>query len=190
MYASIRALVVSLAVLMILTGIGYPLLTYGLAQILFPSQANGSLVKRDGRVIGSLLIGQNFDADRYFWGRPSAIASGAYDAASSSGSNLAPSNPALAQAVASRSDTLANAHGKPDAAIPLDLVTASGSGLDPHLTVAAAYYQIDRVAAARGLDPSVVRAVVDRHVESPLLGFLGQRHVNVLAINLALDDHE
>jgi K+-transporting ATPase ATPase C chain len=189
MYASIRALVVSLAVLTILTGIGYPLLTYGLAQVLFPSQANGSLLKRDGRVIGSLLIGQNFDEARYFWGRPSAIASGPYDAASSSGSNLAPSNPALALAVASRSDTLAKANGKPNAPIPLDLLTASGSGLDPHLTVAAAYYQIDRVAAARGLDPSVVRSVVDRHIESPLLGFLGQRHVNVLAINLALDDH-
>jgi K+-transporting ATPase ATPase C chain len=187
MLASIRALIVSLVLLTALTGIGYPLLTLGLAQSLFPNQANGSLLRRDGRVIGSHLIGQTFDEARYFSGRPSATTPVPYDAASSSGSNLAPSNAALSQAVASRSERLAAAYGKPDTPIPLDLVTASGSGLDPDLTVAAMYYQIDRVAAARGVDPSVVRALVERHAEPPLLGFLGQRHVNVLAVNLALD---
>ena len=187
MLASIRALVVSLVLLTALTGIAYPLLTLGLAQSLFPRQANGSLVMRDGRVIGSLLIGQAFDEARYFSGRPSATTPAPYDAAGSNGSNLAPTNPALAQAVASRSASLASAYGKPNTPIPLDLVTTSGSGLDPDLTVAAMSYQIDRVAAARGVDPSVVRALVERHAEAPLWGFLGQRHVNVLAVNLALD---
>jgi K+-transporting ATPase ATPase C chain len=189
MLASIRALIVSLVLLTALTGIGYPLLTLGLAQALFFDQANGSLLRRDGRVIGSRLIGQTFDEARYFWGRPSATTPVPYDAAGSSGSNLAPSNPALAQAVASRSASLAAADGKPNAPIPLDLVTASGSGLDPDLTVSAMYYQVDRVAAARGVDPSVVRALIDRHIEAPLWGFLGQRHVNVLAVNLALDSN-
>ena len=189
MLASIRALIVSLVLLTALTGIGYPLLTLGLAQALFSDQANGSLLRRDGRVIGSRLIGQAFDEARYFWGRPSATTPVPYDAAGSSGSNLAPSNPALAQAVATRSASLAAADGKPNTPIPLDLVTASGSGLDPDLTVSAMYYQVDRVAAARGIDPSVVRALVDRHIEAPLWGILGQRHVNVLAVNLALDSH-
>lgn len=171
----------------ILSGIGYPLLILGLAQAFFPDQADGSLIRRDGKVIGSALIGQSFDNPRYFWGRPSASAPTPYNAAASSGSNLAPSNPQLARDVAARSAALVKAHGNSGAPIPVDLVTASGIGLDPHLTVAAMLYQVDRVAASRHLEPSAVRALVEQHVEQPTLGFIGERRVNVLAVNLALD---
>src|SRR5450631_242158 len=162
-----------------LSGLAYPLLILGLAQAVFPEQADGSLVRRDSKVIGSTLIGQPFDDARYFWGRPSATAPTPYNAAASSGTNLAPSNPQLAKDVAARCIALAKAHGNSVAPIPLDLVTASGSGLDPHVTV----------AAARGIDPSAVRALVARHIEAPAFGFLGQRRVNVLAVNLALDTY-
>lgn len=182
-----RALLVSLGLLTLLTGVGYPLVSLGLAQALFPEQANGSLIRREGRVVGSALIGQRFEGARYFWGRPSATTPQPYDAASSAGSNLAPSNPSLAAAVAARSARLADTQGMPGAAIPLELVTTSGSGLDPELTVAGMYYQVARVAAARGLEPALVRALVDAHVEDPAFGFLGPRRVNVLAVNLALD---
>jgi len=185
--SSVRAVLVSLGLLTVLAGLVYPLLILGLAQAFFPEQADGSLVRRDGRIIGSTLIGQQFDDARYFWGRPSATVPTPYNAAASSGTNLAPSNPQLAKDVAARCTALAKAHGNSAAPIPLDLVTASGSGLDPHVTVAAMLYQVDRVAAARGIDPSAVRALVERHIESPALGFLGQRRVNVLAVNLALD---
>ena len=171
----------------VLTGLVYPGLVTALCQALFHAQANGSLVVRDGRVVGSMLIGQQFDAARYFWGRPSATAPTAYNAAASSGTNFAPSNPQLATDVATRCAALAAAHGDSAAPIPLDLVTASGSGLDPHVTVAAMLYQVDRVAAARGRDPAAVRALVEQHVESPAFGLLGQHRVNVLAVNLALD---
>jgi len=187
MLSSFRAVLVSLIVLTALAGVAYPLLVLGLAQAFFPQQADGSLVHREGRIIGSTLIGQNFDDARYFWGRPSATLPDPYNAAASSGSNLAPSNPELAKEVAARCRALAKAHGDSAAPIPLDLVTASASGLDPHVTVAAMLYQVDRVAAARGMDPSAVRALVEQHVEPPALGFLGQRRVNVLAVNLALD---
>lgn len=187
--SSVRAVIVSTVLLTVLAGLVYPLLILGLAQAFFPEQADGSLVRRDGRIIGSMLIGQQFDGPRYFWGRPSATAPTAYNAAASSGTNLAPSNPQLAKDVAARCNALVKAHGNSAAMIPLDLVTASGSGLDPHVTVAAMLYQVDRVAAARGIDPSAVRALVERHIETPAFGFLGERRVNVLAVNLALDGH-
>jgi len=185
--SSVRAVLVSLVILTILSGVAYPLLVLGLAQAFFPDQADGSLIRHGDKIIGSALIGQNFDEARYFWGRPSATAPTPYNGAGSSGSNLAPSNPQLASDVAARTAALVKAHGGSAAPIPLDLVTASGSGLDPHVTVAAMLYQVDRVAVARGLDPSAVRALVAGHVESPALGFIGQRRVNVLAVNLALD---
>ena len=187
MLSSLRAVIVSTVLLTVLTGLVYPVLILGLAHAFFPEQANGSLVRRDGKVIGSTLIGQNFDDTRYFWGRPSATVPTPYNAAASSGTNLAPSNPQLAKDVEARCTALGKAHGDSVAPIPLDLVTASGSGLDPDVTVAAMLYQVDRVAAARGLDPSAVRALVEQHVESPAFGFLGQHRVNVLAVNLALD---
>lgn len=187
MLSSLRAVLVSLGLLTGLTGLVYPMLILGLSQAFFPEQADGSLVRRDGKIIGSTLIGQQFDDARYFWGRPSATAPTPYNAAASSGTNFAPSNPQLAKDVEARCTVLINAHGNEP--IPLDLVTASGSGLDPHVTVAAMLYQVQRVAAARGMDPSAVRALVERHIESPALGFLGQRKVNVLAVNLALDAH-
>jgi potassium-transporting ATPase KdpC subunit len=184
---SIRATLVSLALLTVLTGLVYPLLILGLAQNFFPEQANGSLVQRSDRITGSSLIGQHFDDARYFWGRPSVTQPTPYNASASGASNLAPSNPQLATEVASRCATLAAANGDSETPIPIELVTASGSGLDPHLTVAGMLYQVDRVAAARGRDPSAVRALVMNHVEVPLWGFLGERRVNVLAVNLALD---
>ena len=187
MLSSLRAVIISTVLLTVLTGLVYPVLILGLAHAFFPEQANGSLVRRDGKVIGSTLIGQNFDDTRYFWGRPSATVPTPYNAAASSGTNLAPSNPQLAKDVAARCAALVKAHGNSVAPIPLDLVTASGSGLDPHVTVAAMLYQVDRVAAARGIDPSAVRALVERHIEAPAFGFLGQNRVNVLAVNLALD---
>jgi K+-transporting ATPase ATPase C chain len=185
--APMRAALISLGLLTFLAGLVYPLLVLGLARALFPDQADGSLVRRDARVIGSRLIGQQFDDARYFWGRPSATAPTPYNAAASSATNLAPSNPELAKQVAARCAALAQAHGNSVDPIPLDLVTASGSGLDPHVTVAAMLYQVDRVAAARGMEPSAVRQLVERHAESPVWGFLGEHRVNVLAVNLALD---
>ena len=187
MLSSVRAVLVSMGVLTGLTGLVYPLLILGLAQAFFPQQADGSLVRRDGKIIGSTLIGQQFDDARYFWGRPSATVPTPYNAAASAGTNFAPSNPQLAKDVAARCAALVKAHGNSIAPIPLDLVTASGSGLDPHVTLAAMLYQADRVAAARGVDPSALRALVEQHVESPVFGLLGQRRVNVLAVNLALD---
>jgi K+-transporting ATPase ATPase C chain len=185
--SSLRAVIVSTVLLTAVTGLVYPTLILALAQMFFPEQANGSLIRRNGEVIGSTLIGQKFDDTRYFWGRPSATVPTPYNAAASSGTNLAPSNPQLAKDVAARCAALVKAHGNSVAPIPLDLVTASGSGLDPHVTVAAMLYQVDRVAAARGIDPSAVRALVERHIEAPAFGFLGQNRVNVLAVNLALD---
>jgi K+-transporting ATPase ATPase C chain len=184
--SSIRAVIVSLALLTVLTGVVYPLVILGFAQAFFTQQANGSLIQRDGKFIGSMLIGQQFDDPRYFWGRPSATTPSPYNAAASVGTNLAPSNPQLAKDAATRAAALAKVHGA-TMPIPLDLVTASGSGLDPHLTLTAMLYQVDRVAAARGMDPVVVRELVQQHVESPTFGILGQRRVNVLAVNLALD---
>jgi K+-transporting ATPase ATPase C chain len=169
------------------TGVVYPLAVTGVAKVAFPAQAEGSLVTRDGQVVGSSLIGQNFSDPKYFWGRPSATSPMPYNAANSSGSNQGPSNPALVDAVKSRVEALETADPANNAPIPVDLVTASASGLDPEISVAAADYQVNRVARARGLAPDIVKALVAQHTTERLLGLLGERRVNVLQLNLALD---
>lgn len=176
-----------LVALTVLTGIAYPLLTLGIAQFAFPGAANGSLVVVDGKPRASALLGQPFDDPKYFWGRPSATSPYPYNAAASSGSNLGPRNPALADAVRDRVKALRDADPGNAVAVPADLVTASGSGLDPHLSVAAAEYQVARVARARSMTPEAVRALVARHTEGRALGVLGEPRVNVVALNLALD---
>lgn len=169
------------------TGIAYPLLVTGVAQLAFPAQAAGSLVAKEGKPVGSALIGQNFTDPQYFWGRPSATAPIPYNGTGSGGSNLGPLNPALMDAVKARVDALKAADPGNTALVPVDLVTTSASGLDPHISVAAADYQAARVARARGMAPQAVRKLVERHTEGRLLGFLGEPRVNVLALNLALD---
>lgn len=176
-----------LVVFTVVTGLVYPFLVTGIAQVLFPRQANGSLIERDGKPIGSALIGQPFSSPKYFWSRPSATSPYPYNAASSSGSNLGPTNPALTDAVAGRIKALRDADPDNKAAVPVDLVTASGSGLDPHISLAAADYQVNRVARARGVDPSKVKDLVSQYTEGRQLGFLGEPGVNVLELNLALD---
>ena len=187
MGAHIRPALVLLIVLSVLTGLVYPVVVTGIAQLVFPRQANGSLIVRDGKVVGSALIGQPFDDPKYFWGRPSATSPFGYNAAASSGSNLSPTNPALVKAVQERVDALRAADPGNDAAVPVDLVTASGSGLDPHISPAAALYQVTRVAKARTLEPQAVRQLVEQHTEGRFLGILGEPRVNVLNVNLALD---
>src|SRR5689334_12782254 len=183
----LRPALVSLIALTIITGVVYPVAETVIAQVVFPHQANGSLIVKDGKVVGSELIGQPFDDPKYFWSRPSATSPSPYNAASSSGSNLSPTNPALVKAVQDRVDALRAADPGNTAPVPVDLVAASGSGLDPHISPAAALYQVSRVAKARKLDPAVVRDLVERHTEGRQLGFLGEPRVNVLALNLALD---
>jgi len=184
---AIRPAVVLFAALTLLCGLAYPLLVTGLAQLLLPHQANGSLVERGGKVVGSQLVGQSFSAPRYFWGRPSATAPAPNNGAGSSGANQGPGNPALAEAVAKRIAALRAADPANREPVPVDLVTASASGLDPHISPAAALYQAGRVAAARGWPIERVRELVDAHTERPWLGVFGEARVHVLALNLALD---
>lgn len=177
-----------LLLLTLLTGVIYPALVTVVAQLLFADQANGSLVKNDqGQAIGSALIGQSFSEPKYFWGRPSATSTYPYNAAASSGSNLGPTNPALTEAVATRIKALKAVDPTNKAAVPVDLVTASGSGLDPHISLAAAQYQIDRVAKARHLSPKQLQELVIKMTEGRQWAVFGEPRLNVLQLNLALD---
>jgi len=187
MAAHLRPALTALIIFTVITGIAYPLLVTGIAQVAFPFQANGSLIVKDGKVVGSALIGQVFDDPKYFWGRPSATSPFGYNAASSSGSNLSPTNPDLVKAVQGRVDALRAADRDNKAPVPVDLVTASASGLDPHISPAAALYQVSRVARERKRSPDAVRTLVEKHTEGRTLGFLGEPRVNVLALNLELD---
>jgi K+-transporting ATPase ATPase C chain len=183
----IRPALVLFALLSALTGLVYPLAVTGAAKALFPSQAAGSLVVQGGATVGSSLIGQNFSDPKHFWGRPSATAPQPYNASASGGSNLGPLNPALAEAVKGRVESLRAADPGNTAPVPVDLVTASASGLDPDISPAAAHYQAARVARVRGVPLEQVNALVARHTQAPLWGLLGEPRVNVLALNLALD---
>jgi len=187
MRAQLRPAIVVLVLLTVVTALVYPAVVTAIAQVIFPRQANGSLVVRDGKVVGSSLIGQQFDDPKFFWGRPSATSPFQYNAGASSGSNLGPTNPALTKAVQERVDALRAADPDNKAPVPVDLVTTSGSGLDPHISPAAALYQVGRVAKARKMDEAAVRRLVEQNSEGRQLGFLGEPRVNVLALNLALD---
>lgn len=186
MISLLRPAMVLLGLFTLVTGLLYPLAVTGVAQGVLPTPANGSLLVEGGRVAGSELIGQPFDDARFFWSRPSATAPFPYNGAASTGSNLGPSNPALADAVLGRIEALRAADPGNEAPVPVDLVTASGSGLDPHESPAAALYQVGRVARARGLPEDRVRALVERATEGRWLGLFGEPRVNVLRLNLAL----
>lgn len=185
--ALIRPALMLLLVFTLLLGLVYPVIITGIAHVAFPSAAQGSLVRDGDRIVGSSLIGQPVDDPRYFWGRPSATAPVPYNAAASAGSNLGPMNPALRAAVAARMNALHEADPPNQSPVPVDLVTSSGSGLDPHISPAAAYYQVARVARARNLSVARVQALVDDAVEPRTFGFIGEARVNVLLLNLALD---
>ena len=183
-----RPVLISLIVFTILTGIIYPLAVTGLAQLIFPEQANGSIMVKNGKPVGSALIGQPFDDPKYFWGRLSATAPFPNNSAASSGSNMAQTNPALLDNAKARMAALKAADPQAPAAVPVDLATASGSGLDPHISPAAAEYQMQRVARNRGIDEATVSALVAAHTEGRQFGILGEPVVNVLRVNLALDE--
>ena len=187
MRSQIRPALMALLIFTVLTGLLYPLLVTGIAQIVFPHQANGSLILQNGQTVGSMLIGQQFDNPKYFWGRLSATGPYPYNAAASSGSNLGPTNPALLDEVKGRIAALKAADPANTLPIPVDLVTSSGSGLDPDISVAAALYQLPRVARLRGLSEATVHALVNQYTQGRQLGFLGEPRVNVLELNLALD---
>jgi len=188
MIKHLKPAIILFVLLTLLTGVIYPAVVTGLAQLLFPTQANGSLMTDShGKVTGSALIGQPFNDLGHFWGRPSATTPFPYNASASSGSNLGPTNPALIAAVKARLQALKDADPKNNAPVPVDLVTASASGLDPHISPAAADYQINRVAKARTMKPEMLHALIDSNTESRQWGFLGEPRVNVLALNLALD---
>jgi potassium-transporting ATPase KdpC subunit len=187
MLAHVRAAVVSLVVFTVVTGIAYPVVVTGIAQLVFPHQANGSLIVKDGKPVGSTLIGQPFDDPKYFWSRPSATSPFGYNAGASGASNLSPTNADLIKTVQGRVDALRAADPGNTAPVPVDLVTASGSGLDPDISPAAALYQVGRVAKARKLDEAVVRSLVAQHTQGRQLGLFGEPRVNVLTLNLALD---
>jgi K+-transporting ATPase ATPase C chain len=184
---TLRPALVLLAMFTVLTGVLYPAFVTAAAQVLFPDEAGGSLIAKQGEVQGSLLIGQPFTSPGYFWSRPSATSPVPYNAASSAGSNLGPLHPALAEGVKQRLALLRASDPAAVPAVPVDLVTASASGLDPHISPAAAGYQIARVAAARGLERRILEQLVEAHAEERVLGVLGERRVNVLQLNLALD---
>lgn len=186
MFQCIRTSLVAYSILTLITGVVYPAVVTGVAQLVFRDQANGSLVRVGDQIVGSALIGQNFDDPRYFWGRPSATAP-ANNGAASSGSNLGPTNAALTDRIAADVKRLREAHPAQAGDVPIDLVTASASGLDPHISPAAAQYQVERVAAARGMATDAVERLVTAHTEARTLGILGEPRVNVLELNLALD---
>jgi len=187
MLKELKPALVMLVTLTALTGVAYPLLVTGIAQGLFPEAANGSLIERDGKTVGSELVGQSFTDPKYFWGRPSATGPTPYNAAASSGSNQGPLNPALEEAVKGRIAALKTADPAQTAPIPVDLVTASGSGLDPHISPAAAAWQAPRIARLRGLSPETVRKLIAQHTQGRQFGVLGEARVNVLQLNLALE---
>jgi potassium-transporting ATPase KdpC subunit len=187
MKSVLRPALVMLVVLSAITGLAYPLLVAGVGKAAFTSQSEGSLVFRDGKVVGSVLIGQPFADPKYFWGRLSATSPMPYNATSSSGSNVAPTNPALLDAAKGRLEALRATDPGNNAPVPVDLVTASGSGLDPHVSPRAAHYQAARVAKARGIDIARVEALIEANTEGPQWGIFGEARVNVLALNLGLD---
>ena len=187
MRAQIRPALMALLIFTVLTGLVYPLVVTGIAQLVFPRQANGSLIVQNGQIVGSSLIGQQFTEPKYFWGRLSATGPYPYNASASAGSNLGPTNPALLDNVKARIAALQAADPGNNQPIPVDLVASSGSGLDPDISVAAALYQLPRVARLRGLSESAVRSMVDKYTKGRTLGFLGEPRVNVLQLNLALD---
>jgi K+-transporting ATPase ATPase C chain len=187
MFAQLRIAVVMFVALTLITGIVYPVVFTLFAQGVFPNQANGSLIVRDGKVVGSELIGQHFDDPKYFWSRPSATSAFPNDPSSSSGSNLGPTNPDQLKAVKDRVDALQKVAAEQTAPIPIDLVTASASGLDPHISPASAEYQIKRVASARGMSEEQVRKLVKSFTDGRTLGVLGEPRVKLLLLNLALD---
>jgi K+-transporting ATPase ATPase C chain len=187
MWKQLKPAFVMVLALTLLTGAAYPALVTGLAQLLMPQQANGSLIVKDGKVVGSKLVGQQWEGAQYFWGRLSATSPVPYNGANSGGSNYGPLNPALKDAVQARVAALKAADPAQTQPIPVDLVTASGSGLDPHISPAAAQWQLSRVAKARNLQPAQVQALIEQYTEGRQWGFLGEARVNVLELNLALD---
>jgi len=184
----LRPTIVLFALLTVLTGFIYPLVVTGVARVAFADQADGSLILRGGKLVGSRLIGQSFSDPKHFWSRPSATSPQPYNGTASGGSNLGPLNPALTDAIKTRIHALQAADPRNKAAFPVDLVTASGSGLDPHLSIAAAQYQVARVARARGMSAAAVRGLLSAHTEGRLWGVLGEPRVNILELNLALDE--
>ncbi len=188
MTTMIRNSLMSILIFTVLTGIVYPLVVTGIAQGFFPHQANGSIIMKDGKAVGSELIGQQFDDPKYFWGRLSATTPYPYNGGSSTGSNLGPNNADLMKAVQARIDALLAADPANTEKIPVELVTASGSGLDPHISIAAAEYQVHRVARVRGLNESVVRELISRYGQGRWIGLIGEPVINVLELNLALDE--
>ena len=188
MFTMIRNAFMSLLLFTLLTGIIYPLAVTGIAQAIFPHQANGSIIMKDGKPIGSALIGQQFDDPKYFWGRPSATGPYPYNGGASSGSNRGTNHPDLVKSAQGRIDALRASDPSDTGPVPVDLVTASGSGLDPHISPAAAEYQAKRVARVRGLDEAKVHALVAAYIEPRQFGIFGEPVVNVLELNLALDE--